>query len=186
MQIQGSGRVRLRDGTVIRLGYDGQNGRAYIPVGRLLVDRGEIPRDKLSMAAIHGWMSAHPMAGAALRREDPSYVFFRERAGAGPVGAEQVVLTPRRSIAVDPSFIPFGVPIWLDAEEKYLPGRRLRRLLVAQDSGGAIKGPVRGDFFWGSGPEAGQRAGAMDATGRYFLLLPRSVAARYRSAEAAE
>jgi membrane-bound lytic murein transglycosylase A len=183
MQIQGSGRVRLRDGTVIRLGYDGQNGRPYVPVGRLLVERGKIPRDKLSMAAIRSWMTEHPAAGAALRREDPSFVFFRERPGDGPVGAEQVVLTPRRSIAVDPSFIPFGVPIWLDAEERYLPGQRLRRLLVAQDSGGAIKGPVRGDFFWGSGADAGKRAGEMNATGRYFLLLPRSVAARYRSGE---
>jgi membrane-bound lytic murein transglycosylase A len=178
--------VRLRDGKVIRLGYDGQNGRPYVPVGRLLADRGEIRRDKLSMAAIRSWMSAHPAAGAALRREDPSYVFFRERAGAGPIGAEQVVLTPQRSLAVDPSFIPFGVPIWLDAKEKYLPGRRLRRLLVAQDSGGAIKGPVRGDFFWGSGPDAGRKAGEMNATGRYYLLLPRSLAARYRSGEATD
>jgi peptidoglycan lytic transglycosylase A len=106
MQIQGAGRVRLDDGTVIRLEYDGQNGRDYVPVGRLLVERGEILRDKLSMAAIRDWMTRHPVAGAALRREDPSYVFFRKLSGAGPIGAEPVALTPRRSIAIDPSFVP--------------------------------------------------------------------------------
>jgi membrane-bound lytic murein transglycosylase A len=179
LQIEGSGKVRLRDGTTIRLGYDGQNGHPYVPLGRLLVERGEIAREQLTMAAIRTWMVQHPMAAEMLRREDPSYVFFRELHGTGPVGAERVVLTPRRSIAVDPAYIPFGVPIWLDAEERYLPDASERRLMVAQDAGGAIKGPVRGDLFWGTGADAGKEAGEMDARGRYFVLLPRTVAMRH-------
>jgi membrane-bound lytic murein transglycosylase A len=178
LHIQGSGRVRLRDGTIIRLGYDGQNGRPYVPVGRLLVERSEIARDRLAMAAIREWMAQHPAAGESLRREDPSYVFFRELHNDGPLGAEQVVLTPRRSIAVDPSYIPFGVPIWLDTEERYRPDRGAHRLMVAQDAGGAIKGPVRGDVFWGTGIDAGKEAGEMDALGRYFVLLPRTAVDR--------
>jgi membrane-bound lytic murein transglycosylase A len=178
LHIQGSGRVRLRDGTTVRLGYDGQNGRPYIPIGRLLIERGEIARDRLSMAAIRDWMVRHPAAGETLRREDPSYVFFRELPNDGPLGAEQVVLTPRRSIAVDPSYIPFGVPIWLDAEERYRPDRGQHRLMVAQDAGGAIKGPVRGDVFWGTGADAGKEAGEMNALGRYFVLLPRAAVDR--------
>jgi membrane-bound lytic murein transglycosylase A len=183
MQIQGSGRVRLKNGRTIRLGYDGDNGRGYVPVGRLLVERGEIARDKLSMAAIRAWMLRHPAAGESLRRQDPSYVYFREVHGAGPVGAEQVVLTPRRSIAVDPAYLPFGAPLWLQAEEQFHPGAALRRLVVAQDAGGAIKGPVRGDLFWGTGSEAGREAGAMDARGSYFVLLPRHLAERAAAGE---
>ena len=176
LQIQGSGQVRLDDGRTIRLGYDGQNGLPYVPVGRLLIERGEIPRDQLTMASIQAWMRAHPKAGAALRREDPSYVFFREIKGDGPIGAERVVLTPERSLAVDRRYIPLGVPVWLAAEERFAPDQRIRRLVVAQDTGGAIKGPVRGDLYWGAGSAAGDRAGAMDARGRYYLLLPRRLA----------
>lgn len=178
LQIQGSGRVRLAGGGTVRVGYDGQNGQPYVPVGRLLLDRGVIPRDKLTMAAIRAWMRQNPEAGAALRRENPSYVFFREIHGDGPVGAEGAVLTPERSLAVDRAFIALGTPIWLDAAERFVPADGLRRLLIAQDTGGAIKGPVRGDVFWGTGEGAGSRAGEMNATGRYFLLLPRAVAAR--------
>jgi peptidoglycan lytic transglycosylase A len=178
LQVQGSGRVRLDDGRVIQLGYDGQNGRPYVPVGRLLVEHGAIAPDQLTMETIRSWMRHHPAAAEILRRKDPSYVFFREIRGAGPVGAEQVVLTPRRSIAVDPAFIPFGVPIWLDAAERYQPRSHVRRLMVAQDAGGAIKGPVRGDLFWGTGADAGERAGDMNALGRYFVLLPHTAAER--------
>jgi membrane-bound lytic murein transglycosylase A len=184
LQIQGSGEVRLDDGKTVRLGYAGQNGFPYVPVGRLLIERGEIPRDKLTMASIAGWMRAHPKKGAALRREDPSYVFFRELKGEGPIGAERVVLTPRRSLAVDRAFIPLGVPIWLDARERFMPGENIRRLVVAQDTGGAIKGPVRGDLYWGAGQAAGDRAGRMNARGRYYLLLPRPLADRLALEEA--
>jgi membrane-bound lytic murein transglycosylase A len=184
LQIQGSGRIRLDDGEVVRVGYDGQNGFQYVAVGRLLVERGEIPRDKVTMASIMAWMRAHKEAASALRREDPSYIFFRIVKGEGPIGAERVALTAERSLAVDRSYIPLGTPIWLAADERYIPNLRVRRLVVAQDTGGAIKGPVRGDLYWGSGRAAGDRAGEMEARGRYFLLLPRAAAERL-AAEAA-
>jgi membrane-bound lytic murein transglycosylase A len=123
-------------------------------------------------------MAKHPQAAAALRREDPSYVFFREVSGDGPIGSQQVVLSAGRSLAVDRAFIALGVPIWVDAEERFAAARH-RRLVVAQDTGGAIKGPVRGDLFWGTGVAAGRRAGAMNAHGQYYLLLPRAVATRW-------
>jgi len=181
LEIQGSGRVRLKEGGILRVGYDGSNGQAYVPVGRLLLERGEIPREQLTMQAIRGWMKAHPKEGAALRRENPSFVFFREIAGDGPLGAQRVALTPGRSLAVDRAFIPLGVPIWVEAQERFSNGV-YRRLVIAQDTGGAIKGPVRGDLFWGHGREAAEGAGAMNARGRYYLLLPRSVAARVSGA----
>jgi membrane-bound lytic murein transglycosylase A len=184
LQIQGSGRVRLEDGRTIRLGYAGQNGLPYLPVGRLLVERGVMARDKLTMDSIRAWMREHPAAGAALRREDPSYVFFRQINGDGPIGAERVVLTAERSLAVDRAYIPLGTPIWLEADEQFVPNERVRRLVVAQDAGGAIKGPVRGDLFWGTGSAAGARAGEMDARGRYYLLLPRGLADRLVAEEA--
>jgi membrane-bound lytic murein transglycosylase A len=178
LQTQGSGRVELGDGGSIRVGYDGQNGYPYVPVGRLLIERGLMPREKVTMASIRAWMKQNPAAGAALRRENPSYVFFRKISGDGPIGAEGVGLTPRRSIAIDRAFIPLGVPIWLEAEERFAPAAMVRRLVIAQDTGGAIKGPVRGDVFWGTGSAAGSRAGEMNAEGRYYLLLPRATAER--------
>ena len=114
-------------------------------------------------------------------RENPSYVFFKEIAGGGPLGTEQVVLTARRSLAVDRDFIPLGVPLWLDVEQRFIAGAT-RRLVIAQDTGGAIKGPVRGDLFWGGGDAAGTAAGVMNAAGHYYLLLPRAVAARAAAA----
>ncbi len=185
LEIQGSGRVRLPDGGMVRVGYDGGNGKPYVPVGRLLIERGAVPRDKLTMAAIRGWMTANPKDGAALRRENPSYIFFREIVGDGPIGAQQVVLTAGRSIAVDRVFIPLGVPMWIDVQQRFAPNDIIRRLVVAQDTGGAIKGPVRGDLFWGHGDAAATGAGAMNARGRYYLLLPRTVAARLGAGAAA-
>jgi membrane-bound lytic murein transglycosylase A len=178
LEIQGSGRVRLNRGGTVRVGYDGQNGRPYVPVGRLLIERGAIPRDKLTMAAIRLWMKQNQEAGAALRRENPSYVFFREIKGDGPIGAEGAALSAERSIAVDRVFVALGVPVWLEADERFTAADSVRRLMVAQDTGGAIKGPVRGDVFWGTGDAAGNRAGVMNAGGRYYLLLPRGVASR--------
>jgi len=173
LAIQGSGRVRLADGGEIRIGYDGQNGHPYVPIGRVLADRGALARDEVSMQSIRGWLTAHPGEARKLMDENPSYVFFRELTGPGPVGAEGVVLTAGRSLAIDRSFLPLGVPLWLDGETG-----DLRRLVVAQDTGGAIRGPVRGDLFWGHGAEAGSAAGAMKARGAYYLLLPRRVAER--------
>jgi membrane-bound lytic murein transglycosylase A len=178
LQIQGSGRVRLKDGRTIRVGYDGQNGLPYVAVGRLLVERGVISREKVTMDTIRAWMKQHPEEAIQLRRDNPSYVFFREISGDGPIGSEAVVLTPERSIAVDRAFIALGIPIWLEADERFAATEGVRRLTVAQDTGGAIKGPVRGDLFWGTGGGAAARAGVMNAHGRYYLLLPRSVASR--------
>jgi len=175
LEIQGSGQIVLPDGSHIRIGYDGQNGHPFVPVGKLLLERGSVSKDNVSMQTIRAWIRAHPSEGKALMAENPSYVFFREMTGDGPIGAEGVPLTPGRSLAVDRDFIPLGVPIWLDAGDK---GTRLQRLMVAQDTGGAIRGPVRGDVFWGAGLDAETKAGGMKYRGNYYLLLPREVAVR--------
>jgi membrane-bound lytic murein transglycosylase A len=175
--VQGSGQIRLKDGTTLRLGYDGKNDRPYVTIGRLLVERGEIPLPQLTMDTLRSWIKSHGDAGTTLMRENPSFVFFKEISGDGPYGTEKVALTPRRSLAVDHQFIPLGVPLWLDVKERFIAGAT-RRLVIAQDTGGAIKGQVRGDLFWGSGDAAGTAAGAMNALGHYYLLLPRAVAAR--------
>jgi membrane-bound lytic murein transglycosylase A len=177
LEIQGSGRVRMPDRSIVRIGYAGGNGKPYVAVGRLLLERGVLPREQVTMASIRRWMAEHPKEGAELRRENPSFVFFREIVGDGPLGAQRVVLTAGRSLAVDRAFIPLGVPIWLEAQERFSAGK-FRRLAIAQDAGGAIKGPVRGDLFWGHGADAASGAGAMNARGHYYLLLPRPVAAR--------
>jgi membrane-bound lytic murein transglycosylase A len=177
LQIQGSGRVRLPDGQMLRLGYAGQNGHSYFPIGRELLRRGEIAPEEMSMQAIRTWLLANPDEAPALMNLNPSYVFFRVLDGDGPVGAQGVALTAGRSLAVDPSFVPYGVPIWLDTTDPLQDSAPLRRLVVAQDTGGAIKGPIRGDVFWGVGDEAEARAGLMKQPGRYYLLLPRAAAA---------
>jgi membrane-bound lytic murein transglycosylase/Fe-S oxidoreductase len=169
LEIQGSGRVKLKGGGMLRVGYDGSNGKPYVAVGRLLVERGVMAKEDVTMASIVALMKAHPAEGAALRRENPAFVYFREVAGDGPLGAERVVLTAGRSLAVDRAFIPLGLPIWLEAKQRYA-GEVYRRLVVAQDAGGAIKGPVRGDLFWGHGKAAADGAGGMNARGRYYLL----------------
>jgi membrane-bound lytic murein transglycosylase A len=171
LEIQGSGQVRLPDGGLVRVTYDGQNGRAYVPIGRVLMERGALAKEDVSMQAIRAWIAAHPEAAKALMDENPSYVFFRELAEDGPIGSGGVRLTSGRSLAVDRSFVPLGVPLWLDA------GDDLRRLMVAQDTGGAIRGPVRGDVFWGAGAAAAERAGRLKARGSYYLLLPKTLAA---------
>ncbi|MBV9861012.1 MAG: MltA domain-containing protein [Alphaproteobacteria bacterium] len=177
LHVQGSGQVKLHSGGTVRIGYDGRNGRPFVPIGHLLVERGILPPEGLTMAGIRRWMVRHPAEAAVLRRENPSFIFFREVTGSGPIGSENVVLTPERSLAVDRAFIPLGVPLWIDAEQRYSP-EALRRLVIAQDTGGAIKGAVRGDLFWGAGETAALRAGATNARGHYYLLLPRTVAAR--------
>jgi membrane-bound lytic murein transglycosylase A len=173
LQIQGSGRVVLPDGGIVRVGYDGQNGHPYVAIGRLLVERGVMAREEVSLESLRQWLRAHPEDGRHLMNENPSYVFFRELTGEGPIGTQGVVLTAGRSLAVDRQFVPLGVPVWLDAEDNSEPAGRLRRLLVAQDTGGAIAGPVRGDVFWGQGEAAERHAGGMRARGRWWLLLPR-------------
>lgn len=177
LQTQGSGRIHLTDGTTVGLVYDANNGRPPVNIEKLLFDSGVIPAAQFSQQAVRGWMRSHPAAAEALRRRNPEYVFFREHKGDGPIGAQGAVLTPERSLAVDHRFVPLGMPLWLAAQDKYRPVS-VRRLVVAQDIGDGITGPVRGDFFWGNGPEASRRGADFYATGQYYLLLPRAVAVR--------
>jgi membrane-bound lytic murein transglycosylase A len=177
LHIQGSGRVALAGGGELRLGFAGQNGHAYVPIGRILVERGALSREQVSMQSIRAWLAANPGAALEILHANPSYVFFRELTGDGPLGSEGVALTPGRSLAVDRTHVAMGVPVWLDAEDPLDAGARVRRLTVAQDTGGAIRGVVRGDLFWGAGAEAAERAGRMRSRGRVWLLLPPEVAA---------
>jgi membrane-bound lytic murein transglycosylase A len=178
LEIQGSGRVTLPDGRVLRLGFAAQNGHPYVAIGRTLIERGALTRESVSMQSIRAWLAANPREARAVMESNPSYVFFRVLEGDGPLGSEGVALTPGRSLAVDRAFLPMGVPIWLDAEDPLDPGQRLRRTMMAQDTGGAIRGVVRGDVFWGAGADAAERAGRMRARGRYWLLLPIAVTPR--------
>jgi membrane-bound lytic murein transglycosylase A len=180
LQIQGSGIVRLEDGTFLRVGYAGSNGRAYVAIGKPLIERGAIAKEAMSMQAIRAWLEANPAEAEAVMNLNPSYVFFRAIDGPGPIGAQGAPLTPGRSLAVDRAFVPLGAPLWLDilvpGAGEGSPDEPMRRLVIAQDTGGAIKGPLRGDLFWGSGAEAGERAGRMKHPGRCWLLLPRTLA----------
>ena len=178
LHIQGSGRVRLQDGTTIRVGYAGANGRPYTSIGRVLVQRGEITLEEASMPTIRAWLAANPERGRDIMAQNASYVFFRKLDGDGSLGAQGVELTAGRSLAVDRRFVPLGTPIWLDTTDPLAPKNALRRLMIAQDTGGAIRGPVRGDFFWGHGNRAAAAAGVMRQRGGYFLLLPRLTAAK--------
>lgn len=177
LHIQGSGRVTLPDGGTVRVGYAAQNGHPYLAIGRPLVERGAIPSDRVSMQSIRAWLAANPAEADRVMWLNASYVFFREIAGEGPIGAQGVPLTPGRSLAIDPRFIPLGAPVWLDTTEPSAAEngqeRPLQRLLVAQDTGGAIKGPVRGDVFFGFGAEPMAVAGRMKQRGQLWLLLPR-------------
>ncbi len=178
LHIQGSGRVALAGGGELRLGYAGQNGHPYTAIGRDLIAAGALTRESVSMQSIRAWLAANPARAQDMMDRNASYIFFRELSGAGPVGAQGVALTPGRSLAVDRKFMPLSAPVWLDTVVPDAAGgeRALRRLLIAQDTGGAIRGPVRGDVFWGHGDAAAEIAGRMKRRGRYFLLLPRAVA----------
>jgi membrane-bound lytic murein transglycosylase A len=182
LEIQGSGVVVMEDGSRLRLGYEAQNGWPYYAIGRELIARGSVPREEMSMQAIRDWLEANPEAATDMMRTNPSFVFFRRLGTRGAVGAQGVVLTPGRSLAVDREFHPLGVPMWVAAEAPSAtagePDRPLRRLLVAQDTGGAIRDPVRGDVFWGPGDEAAEIAGRMKHQGRMWVLLPEELSGR--------
>lgn len=174
LHIQGSGQVRFPDGSTRRVGYAGDNGQPYRAIGRDLVEAGYIQRDEVSMQTIAAWLRAHPEAGVAMMQRNPRYIFFQMLDGEGPVGAQGVVLEPEHSLAVDPEYIPYGLPVWVDVEHPEAgAGRRLQRLTVAQDTGSAIKGPARADYFWGAGARAADLAGRMKSRGRLYVLLPR-------------
>lgn len=171
LQVQGSGRLRLPDGSVMRIGYDGQNGRDYTGIGKLMKDRGLIQAG--SMQDIMRWLRAHPEEGRAIMDENKSYIFFRELTGAGPVGAMGVAVTAEASAAADPKYVPLGAPVVLSLDRAEPNG-----LWIAQDTGGAIKGANRFDSFWGAGDRARAIAGGMSARGSALLLLPIGTYAR--------
>ncbi|CAA7620872.1 murein transglycosylase A [Magnetospirillum sp. SS-4] len=171
MQIQGSGRVRLEDGSQIRLGVAGSNGHKFVGIGKLLKESGKLGTDG-SMPAIRAWLKANPGEGRAMLARNPRYIFYAVNAGDGPLGTEGVALTPERSLAVDPRYIPLGAPVWVETTDPR--GQALNRLMMAQDTGAAIKGPVRGDVFWGAGEAAFDQAGRMKSAGRLTLLLPKA------------
>jgi membrane-bound lytic murein transglycosylase A len=182
LQIQGSGRVHLAEGGVMRVGYADQNGHPYRSIGRILVERGELPLERASMQGIREWGRRNPEKLPSLLDENPSYVFFREVAPSppgtleaeidGPIGTLGVPLLRERTLAVDPRAIPLGAPVFL-ATTYPLSTRPLQRLMLAQDTGGAIRGAVRADFFWGFGDDAGRQAGRMKQDGRLWILWPK-------------
>jgi membrane-bound lytic murein transglycosylase A len=186
MQVQGSGRVRLPDGSLMRLAYAAKSGQPYTAIGGILVQKGILAPGEMSMQAIRGWMERHQAEARDLMWQNRSFVFFREISIAdpsqGPPGAQQVELTPGRSLAVDRDIWSFGTPLWIDttlpAGSKEGAGPSFARLMIAQDTGSAIKGAVRGDIFFGSGAEAAHRAGHMKAGGRMIALLPKILADR--------
>nr|WP_174479181.1 MltA domain-containing protein [Paraburkholderia bannensis] len=182
LQVQGSGRVVMEDGSVMRVGFGGTNNQPYKSIGRWLLDRGELTPAQATMQGIKAWARANPTRVDALLDTNPRFVFFREMPSAegsaqggadGPIGALGVPLTPERSIAVDPSSIPLGTPVFLTTTRP-LTNTPLNRLVFAQDTGTAIKGGVRADYFWGLGDDAGDLAGKMKQGGRMWLLFPNS------------
>jgi membrane-bound lytic murein transglycosylase A len=179
LHIQGSGRVRYDDGRIMRVSYAAQNGQVYSPIGRVLIARNELSREQMSMQAIRAWLKAHPKDAPSVMDTDASYIFFREEPIGDPAlgakGAEGVALTPRASIAVDSRLHALGLPFYVATT---LPDSRpFDAVVVAQDYGGAIRGPARADIFFGAGNEAETLAGGMNQTGRFYVLLPKPVAA---------
>jgi membrane-bound lytic murein transglycosylase A len=174
LHVQGSGRIEMNDGSLFAVGYADQNGHAYQSIGRRLVDQGYMTLEEVSMQSIRQWLLDNPKQAQALRNYNPSYVFFYQRpdANEGPRGSLNVPLTPERSAAVNRSLIPLGTPIWVDT---VLPGENqpYQRLLIAQDTGGAINGPIRADIFWGRGQRAEQMAGEMKQPGQMYAFLLR-------------
>ena len=175
LQIQGSGRVQFGDGTSVRIAYAGTNGRPYTAIGRVLLAKGELEKEKISLATIRDWLKAHPQLAQGVMDANQSFIFFEEKAlgdtSLGSNGVQGVPLTPMGSMAIDLRKNALGAPYYVAADP-------VRALLIAQDTGGAIRGPVRGDVYFGFGDAAERRAGEMKAQGRMFVLLPNAVAAR--------
>jgi len=178
LQIQGSGRVRLSDGREMLVGYAGQNGHKYESLGKIMGDENLIPKDQINFYTIRQWLYDNPQKAFAMMERNPSYVFFRRLDVPGVVGAVGAVLTKQRSMAVDSNYIPYGLPLFLETD---LPPiqccepQPFHRLMIAQDTGGAIRGPIRGDIFFGEGSEAEFLAGNMKGRGQYSLLVPREI-----------
>ncbi len=173
MEVQGSGRIQLEDGSLVRLGYADQNGYAYKSIGKWLIEQGQLTADKASMQSIQAWAKANPQRLQEMLNANPSVVFFRLLSGnEGPIGALNVPLTDEASAAVDPKFVPLGSPIYL-ATTRPNDSQPMTRLIQAQDTGGAIAGPIRVDYFWGFGNKAGEMAGRMKQKGQVWVLWPK-------------
>lgn len=177
MQIQGSGRVRLKDGRELRVGYADQNGQPYVSLGKIMGDEGYLSKDNVNFFTIRQWMYEHPKQAIELMQRNPSYVFFKIINKPIVVGAIGAPLTPKRSIAIDSSYIPYGLPLYMETE---LPSKNggttlFHRIMIAQDTGGAIRSPVRADIFFGTGDEAEYLAGYMKNKGVYSLLVPKEI-----------
>lgn len=178
LQVQGSGRIQLAGGGAARVGFAAHNGHGFVSVGRILVDEGKLTKDQATAQTVAQWLKDHPAEAPEIMARNPRFIFFREIEGDGPVGAQGVVLTPERSMAVDGALLPLGAPFWIDTTWPAgtgQAGQPLQRLMIAQDVGGAIKGAVRGDLFWGTGAQALEVAGRLKQPGRYFILLPKTV-----------
>ncbi|WP_245410866.1 murein transglycosylase A [Microvirga flavescens] len=181
IHVQGSARIRLDDGSVMRVAYAGRNGRPYTSIGRLLVQRGEMTLEEMTLEKLMGWLRDHPVEARELMRRNQSYIFFREASELapeeGPIGGAGIPLTPGRSLAVDRNLWSYGLPFWLEGALPFSldEAEPLARLMIAQDTGSAILGPARGDFFFGSGEEAGTRAGLLRHATRFIVLRPQQV-----------
>ena len=175
LHVQGSGRIQLTDGSTVAVGYAGQNGHPYQSIGRVLIEMGELDKEEVTLFTIKDWLKSNPTRVNEILAKNPSYVFFelRDDQADGPVGSLNVTLTPERSIAVDRNVIPLGAPVWLQTTLPNAQQSPLNRLMLAQDTGGAIKGDIRADVFWGRGDEAEKLAGLMKQQGALFVLLPK-------------
>jgi membrane-bound lytic murein transglycosylase A len=188
IHIQGSGRVTMDDGSLVRLAYAAKSGLPYTAIGSVLYERGALTRDNLSMQSLRDWLKHHPVEAPELLRRNQSFIFFREVTPAdpalGPPGAQHVQLTPRRSLAIDRAFWALGTPIWLDTVVTMpgAPDRPFRMLMMAQDTGTAIRGAARGDVFFGADDDAAILAGSMKSPGRMIVLLPKQLAVRLQQA----
>jgi membrane-bound lytic murein transglycosylase A len=173
LQVQGSGRLRMQDGTIMRIGYDNQNGHGYTGIGKLMKDRGLVAPGEATMQGLGKWLRANPVDGKKIMQENKSFVFFREETKPGPLGAMGYQVIPETSVAADIKYVPLGAPIWLSMDRAEPNG-----LWIAQDTGGAIKGSNRVDTFWGAGDRAVAIAGGMAARGSALLFLPKAAVAR--------
>ena len=177
LQIQGSGRIETDSGDVL-LGYDSQNGHGYKPIGKYLLDNNYIPIEKMSMQSIKAWLLKNKNKINEVLNYDPSFIFFRYIGTKNAIGAQGVELTPGYSIAIDDDFYQYGVPMWLQTDyfkDNHETTKSLDRLMIAQDTGGAIRGAIRGDIFWGHGKQAEFNAGHMNNKGKLWILLPNEI-----------
>lgn len=176
VQVQGSGRIQLAEGGTMTLGFDGSNNRPYTAIGNVLVEKGVMKKEDVTWPAIRDWLKRNPQEARDVMRRNERYIFFKDTRTSAPIGAEGVQLTAQRSMAIDPAITPYGTPIWIDTRRPAArkPGATepYRRLMIAQDTGAAIKGPARGDVFFGSGVQAADWAGRMVGDGRAIVLVP--------------